>query len=110
MFVNSFVTGTLICSRVAKVLVCPRALMALREQVRAFGLETRHAFLKEACWHSTEGRQEAPNEHQVFTLVCLVQAFALLKLSTASLINKLTPPQLLSSHASSGFMGETWDS
>ncbi|CAK6962375.1 cilia- and flagella-associated protein 46 [Scomber scombrus] len=58
------VTGTLICSRVAKVLVCPRALLALREQVRAFGLETRHAFLKEACWHSTEGRQEAPNEHQ----------------------------------------------
>ncbi|XP_044228761.1 cilia- and flagella-associated protein 46 isoform X1 [Thunnus albacares] len=58
------VTGTLTCSRVVKVSVCPGALLALREQVWAFGQETRPAFLKEACWHSTEGRQEAPDKHQ----------------------------------------------
>nr|XP_046258124.1 cilia- and flagella-associated protein 46 isoform X1 [Scatophagus argus] len=59
------VTGTLACSRVAKVLVCPQALLALREQIRAFGQETRHAFLKEACWYRAEGRLEALEEHQV---------------------------------------------
>lgn len=80
MCVNSIVAGALTCSRVAKVSVCPVALLALREQVRAFGQETRHSLLKEACWHGTEGRQEAPEEHQVFTLVCLVKAFALLSL------------------------------
>ncbi|XP_056252103.1 cilia- and flagella-associated protein 46 [Seriola aureovittata] len=60
------VTGTLTCSRVAKVSVCPQALLALREQTRAFGQHTRHSLLKEACWHSAEGRMEASEEHQVF--------------------------------------------
>ncbi|XP_041803927.1 cilia- and flagella-associated protein 46 [Chelmon rostratus] len=60
------VTGTLACSRVAKVSVCPQALLALREQIRAFGQETRHALLKEACWHGAEERLEASEEHQVF--------------------------------------------
>ncbi|GLD56038.1 cilia- and flagella-associated protein 46, partial [Lates japonicus] len=58
------VTATLTCSRVAKVSVCPRALLALREQTRAFGQETRHALLKEACWHGAEGRLEASEERQ----------------------------------------------
>ncbi|KAM7408201.1 hypothetical protein PAMA_002070 [Pampus argenteus] len=58
------VTGTLTCSRVAKISVCPGALLALRKQIQAFGQETRHALLKEACWQSAEGRQEAPEEHQ----------------------------------------------
>ncbi|XP_044070722.1 cilia- and flagella-associated protein 46 isoform X2 [Siniperca chuatsi] len=60
------VTGTLTCSRVAKVSVCPRVLLALREQTLAFGQETRHALLKEACWHGAEGRLEASEEHQAF--------------------------------------------
>ncbi|XP_070772644.1 cilia- and flagella-associated protein 46 [Enoplosus armatus] len=59
------VTGTLTCSRVAKVSVCPRALLALREQTRAFGQETRHVVLKEACWHA-EGRPETSEGHQAF--------------------------------------------
>ncbi|XP_034754581.1 cilia- and flagella-associated protein 46 isoform X3 [Etheostoma cragini] len=60
------VTGTLTCSRVAKVSVYPQALLALREQTRTFGQETRHALLKQACWHSAEGRLEASEEHHVF--------------------------------------------
>ncbi|KAK2823968.1 hypothetical protein Q5P01_021143 [Channa striata] len=39
--------GTLTCSSVAKVPVCPRALLALREQARAFGQESGHAVLKD---------------------------------------------------------------
>ncbi|XP_040906348.1 cilia- and flagella-associated protein 46 [Toxotes jaculatrix] len=58
------VAGTLTCSRVAKVSVCPQALLALREQTQAFGQETRHALLKEACWHGAEGRPGASEEHQ----------------------------------------------
>ncbi len=89
--------GTLACSEVAKVSVCPQALLALREQTRAFGQEARHALLKEACWHGAEGSQEASEEHQVFLCVCLVKTsshpFTLLALSTASPINKLTPLQ-----------------
>ncbi|KAM9345441.1 cilia- and flagella-associated protein 46 [Symphorus nematophorus] len=57
------VTGTLACSRVAKVSVCPRALLALREKTWAFGRDTRHVLLKEA-WHGTEGSLEASKEHQ----------------------------------------------
>ncbi|XP_045926168.1 cilia- and flagella-associated protein 46 isoform X3 [Micropterus dolomieu] len=53
------VTGILTCSRVAKVLVCPRTLLALREK-------TRHAILKEGCWHGDKGRVEASVEHQTF--------------------------------------------
>ncbi|XP_026165910.1 cilia- and flagella-associated protein 46 isoform X3 [Mastacembelus armatus] len=47
-------TGTLTCSRVAKVSVCPRALLALREQARALGQEIRHALLKVTCWYNVK--------------------------------------------------------
>ncbi|XP_071337384.1 cilia- and flagella-associated protein 46 isoform X2 [Trachinotus anak] len=60
------VTGTLTCSRVAKVSVCPQALLTLREQTRTFGQQTRHVLLKESCWHGAEGRMGASEEHQVF--------------------------------------------
>ncbi|XP_042358180.1 cilia- and flagella-associated protein 46 [Plectropomus leopardus] len=60
------VPGALTCSRVAKVSVCPQALLALREQTRAFGLDTRHALLKHVCWHGAEGGLEASEEHCVF--------------------------------------------
>ncbi|XP_029305800.1 cilia- and flagella-associated protein 46 isoform X3 [Cottoperca gobio] len=59
-------TGSLTCSKVAKVSVCPQALLSLRKQTRAFGLETRHALLKQACWHSAECRLEDSEEHRVF--------------------------------------------
>ncbi|XP_061693623.1 cilia- and flagella-associated protein 46 isoform X2 [Syngnathoides biaculeatus] len=52
--------GSLTCSKVAKVSVCPRALLALREQTRAFDQKMRHALLKEACLN--EGRQKTPEE------------------------------------------------
>ncbi|XP_071380722.1 cilia- and flagella-associated protein 46 [Centroberyx affinis] len=58
------ITGTLTCCRVAKVSVSPRALLALRERTLTFGQETRHALLKEACWHGSEGRLNAPEERQ----------------------------------------------
>ncbi|XP_029377626.1 cilia- and flagella-associated protein 46 [Echeneis naucrates] len=57
-------TGSLTCSRVANVSVCLEALLALREQTRAFSQQARHALLKEACRHTTEGRMEAPEEYQ----------------------------------------------
>ncbi|KAG7512173.1 cilia-and flagella-associated 46 isoform X1 [Solea senegalensis] len=47
-------TGNLMCSRLAKVSVCPQALLALREQIQAFGQETRHALSKEVCGHGAE--------------------------------------------------------
>lgn len=75
------VAGTLVCSRVAKVSVCPQALLALRDQIRAFDQETRHGLLKEACWHRAEGRLESCEEHQVFPCVCLLETFALLSLN-----------------------------
>ncbi|KAL6101538.1 cfap46 [Pungitius sinensis] len=56
------VTGDLTCSRVAKVSVCPQALLALRDQARAFGLETRHAPVKPTCWRGAEGTPEASEE------------------------------------------------
>ncbi|XP_034078590.1 LOW QUALITY PROTEIN: cilia- and flagella-associated protein 46 [Gymnodraco acuticeps] len=59
-------TGSLTCSKVAKVSVCPRALLALREQIRAFDQETRHGLLKHACWHAAEGRPQPSEEHRVF--------------------------------------------
>ncbi|KAJ4948115.1 hypothetical protein JOQ06_019655, partial [Pogonophryne albipinna] len=59
-------TGSLTCSKVAKVSVCPWALLALREQIRAFDQETRHGLLKHACWHAAEGRPQPSEEHRVF--------------------------------------------
>lgn len=56
--------GALACSRVARVSVCPQALLALREQSRAFGCETWHALLKRARWQGPEVDQEAPEERQ----------------------------------------------
>ncbi|XP_077469731.1 cilia- and flagella-associated protein 46 [Stigmatopora argus] len=55
--------GSPTCSRVAKISVCPRALLALREQARAFDQKMRHALLKETCLH--EGRVKTPEEDQV---------------------------------------------
>ncbi|XP_075891746.1 cilia- and flagella-associated protein 46 isoform X3 [Nelusetta ayraudi] len=61
---NSEDSGALACSRVARVSVCPQALLALREQSRAFGSETWHALLKRARWQGPEVDQEAPEEQQ----------------------------------------------
>ncbi|CAJ1066948.1 LOW QUALITY PROTEIN: cilia- and flagella-associated protein 46 [Xyrichtys novacula] len=74
-------TGTLACSRVAKVSVCPRALLALRKRTRAFGQDSSLLSFKEACWqtqHATEGRKEVSEKHQV-------------SLCNASLEEELTP-------------------
>ncbi|KAM4591923.1 cilia- and flagella-associated protein 46-like [Odontesthes bonariensis] len=59
--------GTLTCSRVAKVPVYPQALLALREQILAFGEETRYSLLMEDSGHSAEGRLKASVEHQSAT-------------------------------------------
>ncbi|KAK5908015.1 hypothetical protein CgunFtcFv8_016110 [Champsocephalus gunnari] len=59
-------TGSLTCSKVAKVSVCPRALLALREQIRAFDQEMRHGLLKHACWHAAEGGPQPSEQHRVF--------------------------------------------
>ncbi|XP_069001354.1 cilia- and flagella-associated protein 46 [Embiotoca jacksoni] len=56
--------GTLTCSEAAKVEVYPQALLALREQIRAFCQETRHALLKEDSWHTVESRLDTSEEHQ----------------------------------------------
>ncbi|KAM6997214.1 cilia- and flagella-associated protein 46 [Tautogolabrus adspersus] len=66
---TSQAAGTLTCSRVAKVSVCPRALLALREQTQSFGQETRLAFFKETCrqtWHAGEDVLKVSEEHHVF--------------------------------------------
>ncbi|XP_030012468.1 LOW QUALITY PROTEIN: cilia- and flagella-associated protein 46 [Sphaeramia orbicularis] len=63
-------TGTLTCSRVAKVPVCPQALLALRDQTQAIGQEARHGLLQEACWCGTEGRPEAPKHRQDYSHNC----------------------------------------
>ncbi|KAM3842817.1 cilia- and flagella-associated protein 46 [Diretmus argenteus] len=62
------VQGMLTCTRVAKVPVRPRALLALRERTAAFGQETRLALLKEPHWHGNEGRLAAPEEGQGFPI------------------------------------------
>lgn len=66
------VVGTLTCSRVTKVSVCPRALLALRERMQAFGLETGHAFFREACQqtlNATEGKIQVSTDVQSFPCV-----------------------------------------
>ncbi|XP_029496742.2 cilia- and flagella-associated protein 46 isoform X1 [Oncorhynchus nerka] len=50
------VSGMLVCTRVAKVAVQPRALLDLRDRTQAFKRETKHNFLKEAHWLGNEGR------------------------------------------------------
>lgn len=52
----SFVAGMLVCTRVAKVAVQPRALLDLRNRTQAFKRETKHNLLKEAHWLGNEGR------------------------------------------------------
>ncbi|XP_076025398.1 cilia- and flagella-associated protein 46 [Genypterus blacodes] len=61
------------CSRVAMVSVCPQALLAVREQTRVFGQETRHALLKEARWYSCRDKLQAPQEHQVLPFKTLAE-------------------------------------
>ncbi|XP_041867180.1 cilia- and flagella-associated protein 46 isoform X2 [Melanotaenia boesemani] len=56
--------GTLTCSRVAKVSVCPQALLALREQALAFSQDSRHSLLQEDSQHSVKGWLETSEEHQ----------------------------------------------
>ncbi|KAM9810017.1 cilia- and flagella-associated protein 46 isoform 2-T2 [Syngnathus typhle] len=51
------------CSRVAKVSVCPRALLALREQTQAFDQKMRHGLLKESSLH--DGRVQRPEEGRI---------------------------------------------
>lgn len=43
---DALVAGDVRCSKVAKVSVCPQALLDLRDQVRVFRLETRQSLLK----------------------------------------------------------------
>eukprot|EP00063_Salmo_salar_P080807 XP_014055642.1 PREDICTED: cilia- and flagella-associated protein 46 isoform X6 [Salmo salar] len=50
------VSGMLVCTRVAKVAVQPRALLDLRNRTQAFKRETKHNLLKEAHWLGNEGR------------------------------------------------------
>ena len=76
MYVCSVDAGTLTCSRVAKVPVCPQVLLALREQILAFGEETRYSLLMEDSGHSAEGWPKASVEHQVSALVFYVKAVA----------------------------------
>lgn len=78
MCVISDVADTLMCSSVAKVSVCPQALLALREQTRVFGQETRHVLLKEANWYSSGDKLEAPQEHHVPPFVGVMETSACL--------------------------------
>ncbi|XP_034040296.1 cilia- and flagella-associated protein 46 [Thalassophryne amazonica] len=57
----------LTCSGVAKISVCPQALLGLREQTRAFGHVAQYALLKESCWPIREHNQEDPEKHQKTT-------------------------------------------
>ncbi|XP_071248937.1 cilia- and flagella-associated protein 46 isoform X8 [Salvelinus alpinus] len=50
------VSGMLVCTRVAKVAVQPRALLDLQDRTQAFKRETKHNLLKEAHWLGNEGR------------------------------------------------------
>lgn len=77
---SSVVAGTLACSKVAKVSVCPQALLALRELTQTFGQETSYALYKEAGWHKAEGRLEVFEEHRIFDHVCLVETSTLISL------------------------------
>lgn len=69
LYVSSVVVGTLTCSKVAKVSVCPLALVTLREKVWAFGQETRRSLLKEDALYDAERWQETSKDHQVFALL-----------------------------------------
>lgn len=69
-------SGTLACSRVAKVSVCPQALRALREQSLAFSHEKRQALHQKAAWPTND-------QDQVFPFV-FFHIFALLSASTVS--------------------------
>ncbi|XP_034148794.1 cilia- and flagella-associated protein 46 isoform X2 [Esox lucius] len=57
-------SGTLVCSRVAKVAVYPRALLDLQDRAQEFGRETKHT-LKETHWHSNDGRSGAGSQYQI---------------------------------------------
>lgn len=85
-------SGTLACSRVAKVSVCPQALQALREQSLAFSHEKRQALHQKAAWPTDD-------QDQVFPFV-FFPIFALLSASTVSTTKVRCNPgfHLLSSH------------
>lgn len=71
-------SGTLACSRVAKVSVCPQALRALREQSLAFSHEKRQALHQKAAWNTDD-------QDQVFPFV-VFHIFAPLSASTVDVI------------------------
>ncbi|XP_056903879.1 cilia- and flagella-associated protein 46 isoform X4 [Takifugu flavidus] len=65
-------TGTLACSRVAKVSVCPQALRALREQSLAFSHEKRQALHQKAAWLTDDQDQSRAIEDTIETSFRLV--------------------------------------
>ena len=69
LYISCVAVGTLTCSKVARVSVCPQALLALKEKTWAFGQETRRSLLKEDS-HKVECWQEPSKEHQVSALLC----------------------------------------
>lgn len=100
LYVCSIDAGTLTCSRVAKVSVCPKALRALREQTKAFEQQTRQTLLKDACCHGTEGKKEASD--QVFPCVRPLDIFAHLLLYYSHITHcesDRLPPLQLSFHS-----------
>lgn len=83
--------GALACSRVARVSVCPQALLALSEQSQAFGCEILHFSLKRAHWQGPEVGQECPKERQPSPKVCPSE-----RASNEGLVNMLHPIPSLS--------------
>lgn len=90
----------------AKVSVCPQALLALREQTRAFCQETRHALLNKDSLRSVEDRLEASEEYQVFLHVCPVKATTCLSLYYST--NALTTLHLILCHVYFLLTGKTF--
>lgn len=52
------IAGAVACAKVARVSVCPQALLDLRDQVQVFRLEARQSLLKAESWlEDSEGLQ-----------------------------------------------------
>ncbi|XP_024152713.1 cilia- and flagella-associated protein 46 isoform X3 [Oryzias melastigma] len=56
---TSHESGTLTCTRVARVSVCPQALQALREKARLFSQRSQHSPVKEECRGGAEARLQS---------------------------------------------------
>lgn len=61
--------GSLACSRVARVSVSPQALLALREQSRAFVCETGNTSQGKTRWQGPESDHDAPEKRQASSKV-----------------------------------------